>query len=172
MRIGKEKHERILTDTIIQLKDEGYTIIRTDGKSPTCIAFKDDESIAISIMKERDRTITELEDTYYMYDKIDRIQTRNKNRNDVTNEIINKYENDGYKIVILHGKCPDAIAFKGNKIFAIEILGKNDGYNNKKKVDDKADNYHMFDGVMVKTFSYNSDDTFTETFGNNEGGNR
>ena len=67
------KHETILTETITQLESDGYKVIRTENKSPTCIAFNNKETVAITILTDRDKTITYLEDKYHMYDRIDRI---------------------------------------------------------------------------------------------------
>ena len=38
------------------------------------------------------------------------------------------------------------------------------------QIDNKVDNYEMFDGVMFKTFVYESNDVFTETFGKSRDG--
>jgi len=168
MRIGKEKHEKILTETIQQLEKEGYNLIRLDGKSPTLVAFKDNISYVICVeTKPKSRTIIFLEDTYFMFDKVVRTLYDNRKIDRMTkiNEVIKDYEEKGFRIIRLANKSPDAIAYKNNSIFAVEILGLNKGYSGKKTIQDKESIYDMFDGIMIKTFSYNSDTVFTETYG-------
>ena len=169
MRIGKEKHEQILTETIQQLEKEGYNLIRLDGKSPTAIAIKDNISYAISISSKRNKpkTIIYLEDWYHMFDKIDRIRFDNskENRNDVIDKVIKEYEEKGFRIIRLANKSPDAVAYKNNNVFAVEIIGVQDGGSSKYVVNAKESIYDMFDGIMIKTFYYDSDNVFTETYG-------
>ena len=169
MRIGKEKHEKILSETIEELESEGYKVLRTDGRTPTCIAFNRDEIVAVIILdntnKRRTRTITELEDTYHMFDRIDRVLFKNRDRKEVIDEVIERYRERGYSAIYLRKKCPDAIAIRNGSVFAVEILGNHRGYSTTRLINDKTDLYDMFDGVMFKTFIYDSDDVFTETFG-------
>ena len=178
MRIGNEKHEKILSETINQLQDEGYKVINLDGKSPTCIAFKNNKTTAISILGrkrnlsgkwKRTKTITELENHYHMFDNIVRIlyDSNNQERMDIIDKVIKKYKKNGYSIIYLKNKCPDAVAFHSKGIFAVEVIGVRQGYNSKFHIQQKEDVYDMFDGLMVKTFIYETDDVFTETFGRN-----
>lgn len=75
----------------------------------------------------------------------------------------NELKNEGWHVVILNGKVPDAIAVKDNMIVAIEVLPKKDimrqpdWYNKayRKMYDGqtytmamKRVNYKMFDGIM------------------------
>jgi len=181
MRLGKEKHEKVLTDTIQQLEMEGFKLIRLDGKSPTAIAVKDNTTIAVCLVGRRknkhgswakSRTIIFLEDWYSMFDRIDRIlfDRKTKNQKTVLNETIKQYQDNGYNVIALEKKSPDAIAVKNNRIFAIEIIGLPVGSAGKYHIKAKEDIYDMFDGLMIKTFYYDNDasnDVFTETFGKN-----
>lgn len=177
MRIGKEKHERILTETIQQLENEDYKLIRLDGKGPTAIAVKDNVSYAVCILGRhgdkngkmgRTKTIINLEDWYHMFDKIDRIHFDNTkdNRKNVIDKVFKEYTKRGYKIIFLAGKSPDAIAYKNNNIFAIEVVGIKEGYTSRHVVQGKEYIYNMFDGLLIKTFCYDSNNVFTETYGN------
>ena len=42
MQIGKAQHEEVLSDFIADLEEEGYRVIRLEGKSPDAIAIKID----------------------------------------------------------------------------------------------------------------------------------
>lgn len=66
----------------------------------------------------------------------------------------------GYHVVQTHGKIPDAIAVKDNKIFAVELVmkircKKQDRYGWKPMggytLGGKRRNYAMFDEVLIKT---------------------
>jgi len=183
MRIGKEKHEKILEDTINKLKKEGYKTICLDGKSPTAVAVKDGVSYAVCILGrtknkngrwKRTKTITYLEDWYDMFDNIVRInfnlyKTEQKEK---LEEVLNDYRKRGFNIIPLVKKSPDAIAIKNDTIFAIEIIGIQQGGSGQYRIKCKEEIYDMFDGLMIKTFNYDNDVVFTETFGRNKiGGN-
>ena len=86
-------------------------------------------------------------------------------------KIFNNKIKDWFNIIKTTNKSPDAIAYKNNNIYAVEILGVKDGYNPKYLVNGKESIYDMFDGVMIKTFCYDSDNVFTETYGRSSIGN-
>lgn len=74
---------------------------------------------------------------------------------------IKDMESKGYKVVNLHGVCPDAIAIKNNYVIAVEVLGK-DVRNNPKSqslenhaswtFSGKKRQYRMFDDVKIFVF--------------------
>jgi len=167
MKRGNLQHEKILNSTLEELKQKGYKTINLNSKSPTAISFKFPISEGIIINKGKKKTITYLEDTYFMFDKIKRIvYTENEDKNDVLKSVKKNYEGEGYRFIYLENKSPDGIVFdKDNKVFAIEIIGKNVGYSFESYKKNKEDLYHMFDGVMFKTFFYDTNTEFTETFG-------
>lgn len=89
----------------------------------------------------------------------------NKKHENALNELIKKLEDEGWRIVNLHGKSPDAIAVKDNIIAAVEILKrikserKNPDLAKKKgkfkwsfaggyTLASKKSNYDMFDDVI------------------------
>ena len=184
-RLGKTKHEQILNDTIIQLNEQGYKTIQLDGKAPTCIAVKNDISYAICIFGrtkdknnnwKRTKTITFLEDWYDMFDEIRRIHfeiktyreyDKNIERNEIIEETVKQYKEMGFNIIYLEKKSPDAIAYKNDLLFAVEVIGFGDDEGQKYKIEDKQELYNMFDGVMIKTFRYGEEDVFTQTYGKN-----
>lgn len=84
---------------------------------------------------------------------------------EILGEKIKELELDGWKVVNLHGKSPDAIAVKDNKIVAVEILKKikterkNQAIARRKgkfkwsfaggyTLTGKRSNYDMFDDVI------------------------
>lgn len=71
---------------------------------------------------------------------------------------IAELERKGFRVLDLERKCPDAIALKNGKIYAVEILGRKyiKGRGNTKKWTFKAKKaiYSMFDGVLFETFIY------------------
>lgn len=161
LRIGNEKHEKTLKETIQQLEKKDFKVINLEGKSPSAIAFNEYESVAVCIDPSKKKTITYLEDWYNMFDRIDRV------KND---SFIDNYKDRGYSVIVLKKKSPDAIAFKNGGIFAIEIIGLQKGYSGDYQIKNKEDIYNMFDGLMIKTFIYGSenDEVFTQTFGSNK----
>jgi len=168
MKKGNEKHEKILHDTLSDLTSKGYKIFNLNGLSPTAIAINNLVSVAIIINKTKKKTITYLEDTYFMFDKIDRYCYKEDNcKNKLLNDIKKKYLDNGFSFVFLEGKSPDGIAYKNGKLYAIEVLGLNKGYSFEKYKKNKSDVYHMFDGIMFKMFYYDAEDIFTETYGAN-----
>jgi len=162
-KIGNQKHEKILNQTIKQMIDDGYKMIQLDGKSPTAIAINDEESVAITINKDKNKTITYLEDWYDVFDRIERVVSNDKEES--IKKLRKKYQD--YSFVYLNNKSPDAIAYKNKCIFAVEIIGIRQGYNPDFHIKQKESIYDMFDGLMVKTFHYDNDSVFTQTFGRN-----
>jgi len=61
-------------------------------------------------------------------------------------EYIRELEEEGYRVIDLKAKTPDAIAIKDGKIIAIEVLRQ----YSKRAVDDKIHNYDMFDDVFIQ----------------------
>ena len=63
---------------------------------------------------------------------------------------------EGYKVIILDGKSPDAIAVKGNKIIAIEIVGRKHkvgrGWAKSRTMKSIRENYYMFDSIEIVAF--------------------
>jgi hypothetical protein len=87
-------------------------------------------------------------------------------------EMVKTLEFDGWRVIKLYGKSPDAIAVKENKIVAVEVLkqwrkertdpieikkyGKNQlRYYGGFTMASKRSNYDMFDDVFFKTFQSN-----------------
>ena len=72
-------------------------------------------------------------------------------------EVIEKLKMEGYHIVRLHGKSPDAVATKDGKLIAVEVIGKY-GKERKYKLTGgytfagKKREYSMFDDVLIFTF--------------------
>lgn len=92
-------------------------------------------------------------------------KTGSQKHENALNELIKKLEDEGWRTINLHGKSPDAIAVKDNKITAVEILKriKSERKNldlAKKKgkfkwsfaggytLASKKSNYDMFDDVI------------------------
>ncbi len=73
-------------------------------------------------------------------------------------EVIKQLREDGFRVIDLEAKCPDGIAVKNNKIYAVEVLGrkyiKGKGWKNKFTIKSKKETYSMFDDVIIKTFNY------------------
>jgi len=73
-------------------------------------------------------------------------------------EVLSELRREGYRTLDLERKCPDGIALKDGKIFAVEILGKKykkgHGWTNRYSVRAKKSIYHMFDDVIIRTFKY------------------
>jgi hypothetical protein len=65
-------------------------------------------------------------------------------------------ESLGFHTVNCHGKAPDAIAVKDNKIYAVEIMGFSSipkkGWEQLPSIKAKKDNYDSFDGILFKIF--------------------
>lgn len=65
-------------------------------------------------------------------------------------------ETKGYHTVNLHGRSPDGIAIKDNKIYAVEILGfdyiPKTGLDSLSMVREKKENYEPYDGILFKFF--------------------
>jgi len=73
-------------------------------------------------------------------------------------ECIEELKAKGYRVIDLERKSPDAIAIKDNQIFAVEVLGiryrKGKGWGKTWTPKAKETIYHMFDGILFKTFRY------------------
>ncbi len=73
-------------------------------------------------------------------------------------EVIKELREEGYKVIDLEMKSPDAIAVKNNKIIAVEVLGRmyinGKGWKNNFTIKSKKEIYKMFDDVIIKTFNY------------------
>ena len=164
MKIGKQKHEEALTETILDLENKGYKVIRTDGMSPTLIAVKDNVCIAIVVHSKtktkgkytHSKTITELEDKYKMFDKVDRVSFNPSltNRKNQINKVICEYGKRGFNIIYLHRRCPDGIAIKYDKLIAVDVVGIKRGHSFSYYVKIKKEAYDIFDGVIVRCFEY------------------
>lgn len=96
---------------------------------------------------------------------VDLPKTGGKKHEEVLEKLIDEMNLDGWKTINLHGKSPDAIAVKNNKIVAVEILKrikterKNPDLAKKKgkfkwsfaggyTLASKKSNYDMFDEVI------------------------
>ncbi len=75
-------------------------------------------------------------------------------------EVIKELREEGYNVIDLEMKSPDAIAVKDNKIIAVEVLGrtfiKGRGWKNNFTIKRKKQIYDMFDDIIIKTFDYNN----------------
>jgi hypothetical protein len=71
-------------------------------------------------------------------------------------DTLKEFEKQGYRTINLGGKSPDGIAFKDNKIIAIEVLGcthrTGKGWHKNFTVKKKKEQYSMFDDVYITTF--------------------
>lgn len=69
---------------------------------------------------------------------------------------IRELEAEGWRVVDLEGKSPDAVAAKDGKIIAVEILGQRwipgTGWKQRWTYKAKKENYSMFDDVVIKVF--------------------
>ena len=70
---------------------------------------------------------------------------------------IKRLQEKGFRVINLNNKSPDAIAIKGDKIYAIKVLGLS--YYKKKytwkgsySIRQLLKVYHMFDGIIIKNF--------------------
>lgn len=82
-------------------------------------------------------------------------------------EEIQRLESQGYRVIDTERKCPDAIAVKDGKIFAVEILPrrykKGRGWNCKWSLRAKKINYKMYDDIFFAFYKRNADGTeYTE----------
>jgi len=74
----------------------------------------------------------------------------------VLRETIEKLERDGWRVIRLDGKSPDAIAIRDDVVMAIEILtarhrpGK--GWHKSWSIKGKLRAYSMFDKVMIVVY--------------------
>lgn len=180
-RQGKTQHEELLKESICELREKGYVVIDLKGKSPSAVAAKNNKFYAIVLIgacrgnqggwHDRDRKIKNINLSYQMFDSIIRIyyDKNTDNRSTCLNKTIEKYESDGYRVIPMNQKSPDALATKDNKIYAIEILGmehRNQLHNRKNWTwKGKTASYSIFDGMMIKTFKYGESGCFTEKFG-------
>ena len=76
----------------------------------------------------------------------------------ILKDTIKELTKQGYRVIDLEMKSPDAIATKNNKIYAVEVLGLQyrgkKGWNRNWTYRAKKSIYHMFDDLIVKTFKY------------------
>ena len=82
------------------------------------------------------------------------------------NDIIKELKQEGYRVITFGSAVPDAIAFKSDKICAVEALGlmlrlypsgKPRGWvprNRNNTYAYERRNYNMFDDVIFATFKY------------------
>lgn len=77
---------------------------------------------------------------------------------DALRDEIERLESEGYRVINLDNKSPDAIAIKDGRVLAVEVLGqkrvKNKGWRGSWTKMGKRQIYHMFDDVIFKTFRY------------------
>lgn len=76
---------------------------------------------------------------------------------DKLKEVIKELKSVGYKVIDLENKSPDAIALKDNKLYAVEVLSrqydmKRGRWKKKFTIIKKKEIYHMFDGLIIRTF--------------------
>jgi len=76
----------------------------------------------------------------------------------ILKEFLNELAKGGYRVFDLEGKIPDGIVIKDNKIYAVEVLGrqykKGRGWRRSWTIKNKNFIYRMFDGVFIKDFKY------------------
>ncbi len=80
---------------------------------------------------------------------------------DKLKEVIEELRGNGYKVIDLENKSPDAIALKDNKLYAVEVLSKQydmkrGRWKKKFTIKKKKEIYHMFDGLIIRTFKLNN----------------
>ena len=82
---------------------------------------------------------------------------------DKLKEVIKELENNGYRVIDLENKSPDAIAIKDNEVIAVEVLSRQ--YDMKRgrwkkhfTTKKKKEIYHMFDGLIIRTFKITKKD--------------
>lgn len=75
---------------------------------------------------------------------------------DELEKTIDYLKKQGFHVINLQNKSPDAIATKDGKLYAIEVLGqthmKRKGYKNNFTYKAKLNDYSMFDFVIVRVF--------------------
>src|SRR2546427_9200994 len=80
---------------------------------------------------------------------------------EVLRQTLESFRRKGFHAIRLDGKCPDGIATKDGKLYAIEILGKVKSHGSHRgkgwrtnggSIADKERLYSMFDHVFVITF--------------------
>lgn len=74
-------------------------------------------------------------------------------------KIISRLESEGYRVVRMSRKIPDAIATKDGKLIAVEVLGKKyrgngKGWKNKFSFNEKRIAYNKFDSMIYEEFYY------------------
>ena len=83
------------------------------------------------------------------------MNTGNEQHGLLLNETIRELEAEGWRVVDLKGKSPDAVAAKDGKLIAIEVLGQSwtkKGWKGNWTFRSKKANYSMFDDVLIKVF--------------------
>lgn len=83
-------------------------------------------------------------------------QVGSKKHEEVLKLYITELEEEGFKVIDLKGKSPDAIAVKDNKVCAVEVLGstyrKGKGWHKGWTRKHKQTQYSMFDDVFIRVF--------------------
>ena len=77
-------------------------------------------------------------------------------------KVVEKLKSEGWRVINLDNKSPDAIAIKDGKVVAVEVLGfirkHKKGRGNPKKncysLKDKKLTYSMFDDLIIEKFEY------------------
>jgi len=162
MKLGNDEHEKILNLTMNELYHQGYKVISLAGRSPSAIGTKENKLYAIVINSHE--TKKKLDYLYCMFDTILSLKIL---KNDNLNSKLDSLREDGFNIIKMNMKSPDAIATKNNKLYAIEILGFKEGHSSSYaiKLKEKCERYNDFDGLMIRSFKYGDTKFFTEYFG-------
>lgn len=75
---------------------------------------------------------------------------------EVLDKKLKELEEDGWRVVRLKGKSPDAVASKDGKIIAVVVLASQwkdgTGWTQKWTYKTKRRNYEMFDDVLIERF--------------------
>ena len=71
---------------------------------------------------------------------------------------MNELKEQGFKVIKVGRKIPDAIAVKRGKVFAVEMMGKRHrgkkGWTFKVGKKQKLEAYAAYDGVLFRAFKY------------------
>lgn len=77
----------------------------------------------------------------------------------VIEESVNFFKRNGFRAIIMNAKSPDAILVKDDKIFALEVTGRQydtiNGWKSKDALTKKK--YEMFDEVFIVNFNRQKD---------------
>lgn len=97
----------------------------------------------------------------------------NKQHEKILRQIAGKLQSEGNKIVILNGKCPDAVGIINDKLVAIDIMGHKEikGKYSKKYTHEYSWHTRMkikeyqnlgFDDVVIYPFTYENTDDYNK----------